>query len=311
MGPILFVLYVSKLFTILEGHLPNVHAYTDDTQLYLSFKPDSNGDQSAAIAAMQKCIIEIRQWMLMDKLKLNGDKTEFIIIGTRQQLSKVNINSLCVGDATILPSSEVKNLGCWFDTQLKMDCHITKICKAAYFPLFNIRRIRKFLSYETVQILINAFVTSRQDYCNSLLYGLPAYQLQKRQRVQNAVARLICNIYRFDHITPALYELHWLPVKYRIDFKILLRTYKPLNGLAPTYIVELIQVKPVSRYSLRTSHELLLQRPSVTTLATLGDCSFSVAAPKLWNSSPSNIRKATSLSVFKKSLKTYLFSRAF
>ena len=139
-----------------------------------------------------------------------------------------------------------------------------------------------------------AFVTSRLDYCNSLLYGLPAYQLQKRQRVQNAVARLICNIYRFDHITSALYELHWLPVKYRIDFKILLITYKALNGLAATYIAEFIQVKPVSRYSLGTSHQPLLQLPSVRTLATLiGDRSFSVGAPKLWNSLPSNIHKAS------------------
>ena len=133
-----------------------------------------------------------------------------------------------------------------------------------------------------VQILINAFATSRLNYCNRFLYGLPAYHRGTTKTcVQNAAARHICNIYRFDHITPALYELHWLPVKNRIDFKILLITYEALNGLAPTYITELIQVKPVSRYSLKTSHELLLQRASVRTLATLGDRSFSVAAPKL------------------------------
>ena len=98
--------------------------------------------------------------MLADELKLNDDKTELIIIGTRQQLAKVSIDSLLIRDEIIAPSSGVKNLGSWFDTQLKMDLHINKCCKAAYFHLFNIRRIRKFLSYDTIQILLNAFVTS-------------------------------------------------------------------------------------------------------------------------------------------------------
>ena len=117
--------------------------------------------------------------------------------------------------------SQAKNLGSWLEAQMNLNTHVTKYCQAAFFHLFNIRRTRKFLNYETVQILINAFVTSRLDYCNSLLYGLPATQLNKLQRVQNAAARLICIISRFDHITPNLIELHWLPIKYRINFKIL------------------------------------------------------------------------------------------
>ena len=260
---------------------------------------------------MQNCIADVRRWMLSDRLKLNDDKTEVIIIGTRQQLAKVNINEFRAGDALIQPSSEVRNLGCWFDTQLKMDCHINKICKAAFFHLYNIRRIRKFLNYETVQILINAFVTSRLDFCNSLLYGLPTNQLNKLQRVQNAAARLICNINRFDHITPALTQLHWLPVRFRIDYKVLLITYKALNGIAPSYISDLINVKVSHRYSLRNSQELLLQTPSVKTLVTLGDRSFSLAAPKLWNNLPNSIRNAPSLQLFKKQLKTFLFRKAF
>ena len=236
LGPLLFVIYASKLFAILESHLPDVHAFADDSQLYISFKPATVIEQSAAIKAVQDCITDIRKWMLADKLKLNDNKTEFIIIGTRQQLAKVSVDSLCIGDEIIKPSSVVKNLGSWFDTQLKMDIHINKCCKAAFFHLFNIRRIRKFLSFDTTQILINAFVTNRLDYCNGLLYGLPANQICKLQQVQNSAARLICNIGRFDHITPALCKLHWLPVRYRINFKILLITYKAINGLAPEYI---------------------------------------------------------------------------
>ena len=113
--PLLFVLYGSKLFKISEQHLPDVHTYADDTQLYLFFNAYSSAEQSAALLAMQKCIAYIKKWMLQDRLKLNDGKTEFIIIGTRQQLVKVNIDSLQVGESCTAPSKRVKNLGCWFD----------------------------------------------------------------------------------------------------------------------------------------------------------------------------------------------------
>ena len=133
LGPLLFVLYASRLFKIIEHHLPDVHAYADDTQLYISFNADSGPEQSAAIEAMQNCIVDIRKWMLQDRLKLNDDKTEFIIIGTRQQLAKVNIDSLQVRESTVTPANKVKNLGCWFDGQLKINTHINSIYKSAFF----------------------------------------------------------------------------------------------------------------------------------------------------------------------------------
>ncbi|XP_028403429.1 uncharacterized protein LOC114526128 [Dendronephthya gigantea] len=311
LGPCLFVIYASKLFTIIENHLPDAHAFADDSQLYISFKPGSMVEESAAIKAMQDCIMDIRKWMLANKLKLNDDKTEFIIIGTKQQLAKVSVDSLRIGNEMIKSSCVVKNLGSWFDTQLKMDVHINKSCRAAFFHLCNIRRMRKFLSFDTTQILVNAFITSRLDYCNSLLYGLPANQICKLQRVQNSAARLICDINRFDHITPVLYKLHWLPVRYRINFKILLITYKAINGFAPEYISELIKLKVATRYNLRSSTALLLDIPRSKTLRTLGDRSFEVAAPTLWNSLPGEIRNACNISTFKKMLKTHFFIKAF
>ena len=118
LGPLLFIPYVSKLFTIVERHLPEVHAYADDTQFYIAFKPEPE-DATNAVAAMQASITDIRKWMLTDKLMLNDEKTEFIVTGTRQQL--VDIDSLCVGHTAILPSSEVRNLGGCFDNTHKPD----------------------------------------------------------------------------------------------------------------------------------------------------------------------------------------------
>ena len=168
--------------------------------------------------------------------------------------------------------------------------HINNICRSAFFHLYNIRRIRKYLSSDCAQTLVNAFVTSRLDFCNSLLYGLKGNQLQKLQHVQNAAAHVICNTNRYEHISPTLYNLHWLPVSYRIKFKILLLVYKTLNGLAPLYLSELIELKKPGRYNLRTnSHTLLLKYPAFKSLTTLGDRSFTCAAPKLWNGLPKAI----------------------
>ena len=135
-----------------------------------------------------------------------------MIIGTSQQLAKVSINSLCVGTATITPVSSARNLGSWFDSKLTMATHISKTCNSAFYYLYNLRRIRKYLSKDNTKTLIHAFISSRVDYCNSLLYGLPEYQLNKLQRVQNMCARLICNESKYCHITPLLVDLHWPPV---------------------------------------------------------------------------------------------------
>ena len=146
LGPLLYIMYSSRLFKIIERHLPDSHRYADDPQLYLSFEPDELSSQQDAIIAMQDCLKDIRLWMEHDKLLLNDEKTEFLIIGTRQQLSKVNISSITVGNSDVMRSSVVRNLGVFVDDKLSMNSHINKMCNTSFYYLHNIKRIRKHLA---------------------------------------------------------------------------------------------------------------------------------------------------------------------
>ena len=170
----------------------------------------------------------------------------------------------------------------WIDELLHLfiwSQNINRTISAAFYHLYNIRRIRKYLTKECTEALIHAFISSRLDYCNSLLFGVPDCHLHKLQRVQNAAARLVVLESRFCHITPLLKSLHWLSVKYRIVFKILLITFKAIHGLAPAYISELISVRDATgRHNLRSKNGLRLNHSSCKSLATLGDRSFHVAA---------------------------------
>ena len=151
---------------------------------------------------------------------LNDDKTEFIVIASRHLLKKAAVNTIRVGDCDVSKVSVVRILGAWFDDQLTMAVHITKICSAAFYHLHNIKRIRKYPSVDAAATLIHSYVSSRIDYCNSLLYGVPKCHFDKLQRVQNADARLFGMQGKCYQITPVLHQLNWLPVSFRINFKI-------------------------------------------------------------------------------------------
>ena len=160
---------------------------------------------------------------------------------------------------------------------------------------------------------MHAFVTSRLDNFNSLLYGIPKKEIKRLQRIQNAAARIITKTKSSCHITPILRQIHWLPILQRIDYKICLLTFKSLHGLAPKYITGLIhkvESSAMSHRSHRSEEKNLLIVPS-SRLVTFGDRSSSVAAPKLWNNLPADCRAITKLSTFKSELKTWLFKQAF
>ena len=134
-------------------------------------------------------------WMLSNRLLINDSKTEFIIIGSKQQMSKININEITVGESTM---EVVQSLGMWFDSHMSMDIHIGKVCSKAFRSLYNIRQIRKILSEDTRKILVHAFVTLHLDYCNSLFYGLPQSQYDRLQSCGLSNPQIRSYYSRFD-----------------------------------------------------------------------------------------------------------------
>lgn len=308
LGPQFFTIYSSPIATIARKHGLQVHMYADDTQLYLSFDLDSVCDEIASRSRIELCIKDIKSWMTLNKLKLNDDKTEFIIITSKYHQSKPTTDCLQIASANIHVSPNARNLGIVFDKTLSMEDQIKNMCKSAYFQIRNINQIRKVLDDDTAATLVHALVTSRLDFGNALLYGITERQLNKLQQAQNAAARMLTRTRKFDHISPVLQRLHWLPIRYRIHFKLLLLTWKALHDMAPSYISELLNQHIPSRY-LRSSDKHLLSVPR--TFSSYGDRAFYASAPRLWNSLPLDLRLCNSLGVFKKSLKTHLFKTAY
>ena len=265
-------------------------------QLYLFFKSSSLEHKELSVATIQACVGDIDLWMTENKLKLNKDKTELVIIRSQHCL-KPQLDLLTFGSESVSSCDAAHDIGVIIDDKLNLDKHIASICKSSCFQIRNIARIRRFLSAEGTIAFVHAFITCRLDNCNSLLYGLPKHLIQRLQRVQNCAARLVLNGRRHDHITPMLKELHWLPVDQCIVFKILLFTCKALNGLAPVYLSDLLNDYTSVR-DLRSSSQNLLLVPT-SNLKSYGDRAFSICAPKLWNILPIHIKCSQSRKMVK------------
>ena len=202
----------------------------------------------------------------------------------------------------------VRDIGAMLDSHLAMDSHINSVIRSCYVQIRSLSHIRKYLTFDTAKTLAHAFITSRLDNMNSLLYDIPDYQIRRLQSVQHHVARIISLERKSSDIKPTLIKLHWLPIEYRIKFKILLLVYKSLHGEGPSYLASMLEEYQPPR-PLRSSAQLLLSVPF--THKKYGDRAFSVAGPRLWNALPISLKTAPSVNAFKKSLKTHLFKIAY
>ncbi len=235
-------------------------------------------------------------------LQLNLAKTELLVFPATPNLQ--HDFTIQLGSSTITPSASVRNLGVIFDDQLTFKEHIAKTARSCRFALHNIRKIRPFLTEHAAQLLVQALVIFRLDYCNALLAGLPSNTIKPLQ-IQNAVARLVFNKPKRAHVTSLFVSLHRPPVAARNQFKTLMLAYRTTTGSAPTYFHSLLRIYIPSR-SLRYASERRLVVPSQRGSKSLSR-TFSFTIPGWWNDLPTPIRTAGSLSIFKQQLKTHLF----
>jgi hypothetical protein len=310
LGPKYYVMYTKPVGVICRKHGLDNHFYADDSQLYMQFKPINDISIAETITRVTTCINEIIRWMNNNMLKINPAKTELIVFTSDRNSRAVEDISVKVDQSEITQSPSVKNLGAFFDSRMNMEQHINHVSKSCCAQLRQIGRIRQYINVEATKSLVNSMVTSRLDYCNALLYGVPNCTLNKLQNIQNTAARIITRTSRYDHITPVLKDLHWLPMQYRVKYKILTHTFKALHDQSPIYIRDMLQIHKPTR-NLRSAHQPITLTVSKSNQVRYGDRSFQSAAPVLWNSLPSKIRDCTTLQNFKRELKTHFFVQAY
>ena len=307
LGPLLFILYTKDLEAIVTRYGFSVHLYADDTQVYFSLDVHS---ENPDLTAVSRCFAEIKAWMAVNYLKLNETKTEFMDIG----LYKSPITSLNLDGVMIESCKKARNLGFMFDHTMSLNEQITAISQVCYINLRNLERIGSKLPMDLKTQLVHSNILSHIDYCNAVYGGLTEANIQRLQKIQNDSVRFIFNLYgsaRRTHITPFLKKLHFLPVKYRIRFKITLLVFKCLNNMAPNYLAELINRRSTKSKSVRLDNDLFLLDIPPKPQYVRTEAAFAFSGPKMWNELPYNLRCIADIKVFKKELKTYYFNIAF
>ena len=217
LGPVLFNIYIRNFINMLRSAGFIVHGYADDHQVLSSFRIEFQFH--ALCYALPRCLGLISQWMSSHFLKLNAGKSNLLIFAPHNLRDKIHIDQVYIGNNVFLPvSPDAVSLGVKFDSQLSFSPQISMVLSQSYKLICNVGKIRRYLTVDDIKCLVHAIVISRIDNCNSLLYGLPDYEINRLQMLQNSCARLIYNRKKYDHVSDLLKELHWLQIRQHIVF---------------------------------------------------------------------------------------------
>jgi len=310
LGPVEFVSYTEDIVELFERHRMRSYLYADDTQLLDSCRLN---DIKNVQVRVRDCTNEVAHWCESRRLQLNGEKTEAIWVGSRSNLTKLSgaDRSLTVSSTTIQPTSVVRDLGVLLDDELSMKQHVSKVAATCFYQLRRLRQIRRRVGQDVTLQLVMALIIPRLDYCNSVLAALPSSTLHLLQRVQNTAARLVFELRHHDHVTPAFIQLHWLPIRWRIHYKLCTLMHAVHTGRCPHYLVDIVTLTShrQTRSGLRSADSTNYTIPRLRT--KFGERAFSYAGPAAWNSLPADLRVIQETAAFRRRLKTHCFNLAF
>ena len=322
LGPILFILYIKALQKIAQKYGLLIQLYADDSQLYISFKPDSSLNLSNIKERISCCLNEIKKWMIDNVMKLNEDKTQLLIIGKSHVLQTLEGCDLSIkfGDSainqTICKGDQGKSLGVLLDETLSMDRQLAEVKRKCSWTMMNLRTISRYLDESLKIMLVKQLVISKLDYCNALYMNLAKKRIKKLTTVLNMAVRFIYNITdRNIDLIPYYKKAHILPIEMRILYKVCLVCYKVFHGSSPSYINELVEVdNSCSRTRSRAGGEsgttdtfrFKLKKMARTKIE---DRRFSNYAPMTWNELPLRLRSMDNVTCFKKNLKNYYYDK--
>ena len=288
----------------MNAHLLSHHSFSDDNQLYIT-GPAS--EISSLVSSTQSCISQLKSWMTVNTLKLNEDKTEMILISSPK--SNLTLpSSVDLNGCSVTISSSVRNLGVTFDQSLSFRQHVANVCRLCYLEIRRISSVRHLLSDDATKpfcVLLFCHVWITVMLC---LLVLQNTSLKNSRKFRIMLSRLVFRCSKFDHVTPLLHSLHWLPVHLRIDYKISSLCFKVLESTAPSYLSDLLHVYTPPRQLHSSSDDRLFCVPHVRT-KSYGQRSFAYQGANTWNQLPLSVQHSQSLASFKTKLKTHLFPK--
>ena len=298
LGPILFNIYCRFIHKVFENCGFISSSYADDNSGIKSFALFNQFN--TLYKDVPYCIMKLKEYMLNNYLKLNDTKTEVIVFGSPKFKEGITLNGTFLNSGECIRFTDnVRYLGFLFDAVLSFDSQITKVTSLGYSSLRKISSIKGSLSKSNLETFIHAFISSCLDYCNILYVGLPKKMIYKLQKLQNAAIRIIFKVRAHHPVSSFFAELHWLNIEQRIVYKVLLTTYKVINGLAPEVLKDMITIRNTDTLTLHNKY---------FNSTKYGKRAFVHYVPRYWNNIPVNLRRKRDVNGFKTALKSYLIN---
>ena len=257
LGPLCFILFIVPLSSVIGSFGVRHHQYADNTQTSIAALKD---DLKVNINTLKKCTTTVHQWLLHNGLQLNpsNQQSEVILFTAARGRQFVDdVPSLQVSDVVIQPSATIKSLDVTLDRHLTFDQHVANVCKTCYFHIRVLHHVPQSLPDDVARIVACSTVGSRLDYCNSLFVSMTDSNFKKLQHVQNTLGQVMLRAGKFEHISPALIKLHWLPVQQHILYKQALITFNVLHHNNRSYLRDLLTIHNPSHNLRSSSHHLL------------------------------------------------------